>query len=296
MPKFASTGPIPLAWLDNVPMQRVHLHWTAGWHTPRPDELPHYHIVIGGDGQLYKGAGIRFNKKPLNRYGPYAAHTLAANDGAIGVSMACAVGAIESPYFAGKAAPTITQYRKMIEVVAQLCEHYDIPVTFKTVLSHAEVSKNLNIPQMGKWDFTRLPFMTERGALPIGNRIRSEVLAAMGQKAPKVAAIEQTMNDPKAEAVVPTGAGATGYLANMQADAMLRPSEATPDGFLSEITAKLTELTGYGMKGAAILLMAIAVASLLYTTGKYSLRWYRSRNRPVPNDVEAERGAGETDA
>lgn len=289
MPKFNSTGPIPLGWLDNVPMQRVHLHWTAGWHDPRPDELPHYHIVIGGDGKLYKGAGIRFNKKPLDRYGPYAAHTLNANDGAIGVSIACAVGAIENPYFPGKAPPTITQYQKMIEVTAQLCEHYDIPVTFKTVLSHAEVEGNLNIPQRGKWDFTRLPFMKEQGGRKVGDRIRNDVLAAMGQQKSKLAAVEETLNDPKAEVAVPSGTGATGYLGNMQADSMMKPAEPASD-WVGEITSQLTVAAGYGLKGASVILMLIAVGTALYVVGKYALRWYRAKYPPTPNYEERERG------
>jgi hypothetical protein len=42
--------------------------------------------------------------------------------------------------------------------VAELCKHYKVPVTDKTVLSHAEVQKNLGITQRGKWDVAILPW------------------------------------------------------------------------------------------------------------------------------------------
>jgi hypothetical protein len=53
---------------------------------------------------------------------------------------------------------TKAQWDKMIQVVAELARHYRIPITPKTVLTHAEVQSNFGIAQRGKWDITRLPF------------------------------------------------------------------------------------------------------------------------------------------
>ena len=43
-------------------------------------------------------------------------------------------------------------------VLADLCQRYGIPVTPKTVLSHAEVQGTLGIKQRGKWDISKLAF------------------------------------------------------------------------------------------------------------------------------------------
>jgi hypothetical protein len=60
------------------------------------------------------------------------------------------------------------------------CRRYDIPVTPKTVLSHAEVQNNLGIKQRGKWDISRLavdPSMN--GAKACGDLLRASVAAVL---------------------------------------------------------------------------------------------------------------------
>jgi hypothetical protein len=42
--------------------------------------------------------------------------------------------------------------------MSSLCRNYGIPVSPKTVLTHAEVQANLGITQRGKWDIARLPW------------------------------------------------------------------------------------------------------------------------------------------
>jgi phosphoribosylformylglycinamidine synthase I len=65
---------------------------------------------------------------------------------------------------------------RMIEAVAQICRHYQIPVTPQTVLSHAEVQETLGIQQAGKWDFTWLPIhKAPVGARAAGDYIRMRV-------------------------------------------------------------------------------------------------------------------------
>ena len=88
----------------------------------------------------------------------YAAHTLNCNTGSIGVALCCMAGAVESPFNPGKAPMTVAQWQTLPRVVAELCRRYSIPVTPKTVLSHAEVQANLGIKQKGKWDISRLGF------------------------------------------------------------------------------------------------------------------------------------------
>lgn len=170
---------IPAGWLPKVNMQRIICHWTAGAYGANSTDKAHYHILIEGDGTLVRGnASIALNASPV-RPG-YAAHTLNTNGGSIGVSCCCMAGAVEFPFYAGKYPLREVQWKKLVEVVAGLCEAYNIPVTLKTVMTHAEVQANLGIKQRGKWNFTRLAFDPSIiGSRAIGDRLRREVNAAV---------------------------------------------------------------------------------------------------------------------
>jgi hypothetical protein len=156
-------------------MSRVHVHWTAGSHAASSTDTSHYHVLIEGDGRLVRGQrSIKGNERGSGL--PRASHTRNANTGAIGVSMCCMFRAKESPFDAGAAPMTRTQWDRMIDVVADLALEYGIPVTPLTILTHAEVEPNLNIRQAGKWDITRLPFdPAVRGPREVGDRMRLEV-------------------------------------------------------------------------------------------------------------------------
>lgn len=173
-------GPIPEGWMPAAAMTRVHLHWTAGAHKANAVDLRAYHILVEGDGTLQRGkASIALNAAPVKP--GYAAHTLNANSGAIGVSLCGMAGAQEKPFRPGPYPLTSEQWDAGVAAIAQLCARYKIPVTRKTVLSHAEVQANLGIRQRNKWDITVLPFdPSVVGARAIGDRLRAEVIVAMG--------------------------------------------------------------------------------------------------------------------
>lgn len=168
---------IPEDWTPPAKMLRVICHWTAGGHKATSFDREHYHLLIEADGKLIRGLpSIKLNEAPAKK--GYAAHTLNCNSGSIGVSLCCMANAVESPFDAGKSPMTETQWDTLALVVADLCRVYKIAVTPKTVLSHAEVQENLDIPQRGKWDFTRLPFdPSVRGAKACGDKLRAAVAA-----------------------------------------------------------------------------------------------------------------------
>jgi hypothetical protein len=173
-------GPVvPAEWMPPAIMKRVHVHWTAGQNTASDNDREHYHILIEGDGTLVRGKpSIALNAAPLKA--GYAAHTLNANSGAIGVSLCGMMGAIENPFYAGPAPITREQWAQLALVVADLCERYDIAVYPSTVLSHAEVQGTLGLTQRGKWDIARLPWNPSLvGATAVGNDLRAAVLAAL---------------------------------------------------------------------------------------------------------------------
>jgi hypothetical protein len=75
---------------------------------------------------------------------------------------------------------TETQFLAMAKKAAELCKQYNIQVGPKTVLWHAEVSKNLGIAQRGKWDATELSFEPNvKGAAACGEYLRRAVRLQM---------------------------------------------------------------------------------------------------------------------
>jgi hypothetical protein len=171
------------AWMPVAEMVRIVVHWTAGAHRASGLDRSHYHLLIEGDGTLVRGLpAIPDNQAPL-RPG-YAAHTLGCNTGAIGVSLCCMACAIESPFSAGPAPMTRTQWDRLPLVLAELCRRYAIPVTPRTVLSHAEVQGTLGLRQRGKWDIARLAFDPGVvGAQACGDLFRARTAAILAARA-----------------------------------------------------------------------------------------------------------------
>lgn len=170
---------IPAPWMPAVPMKRIICHWTAGTNKANDVDKKAYHILIEGDGSLVRGKPtISANSGSLKD--GYAAHTLNCNTDSIGVSLCGMAGAIEAPFKPGPYPITKPQWAVFIDVVAELASHYDIPVTPKTILFHAEVEPNLGIKQRNKWDITRLPFdLSLITAAAVGNLMRSSVAAQL---------------------------------------------------------------------------------------------------------------------
>lgn len=168
---------IPESWTPKVPMDRIIWHWTAGSYTPNQTDLKAYHFVIDGNGKWHRGvASIERNSGSLKT--GYAAHTKSLNTGSIGVALACMAGAVESPFNAGKYPMKPEQIDSLVSGTIELARVYGIPITRRTMLSHAEVQPTLGVKQNQKWDFTRLPFDASlRGALVIGDHLRAMVEA-----------------------------------------------------------------------------------------------------------------------
>lgn len=170
---------VPADWMPNAKANKIICHWTAGSNKANSTDREHYHILIEGDGTLIRGDhSISDNDSTSDN--DYAAHTASCNTGAIGVSLCCMSGAVESPFNAGPYPMTSTQWDMLSSVVADLCDRYNIPVSPTTVLTHAEVQSNLGIAQSGKWDYTKLAFdPSVSGAKACGDKLRGEVYAKL---------------------------------------------------------------------------------------------------------------------
>jgi peptidoglycan hydrolase-like protein with peptidoglycan-binding domain len=181
-------------------MQRVICHWSEGHYRANSIDLEHYHILIEG------GGDVRFGEHTIDDNvstsdDDYAAHTRGANTGSIGVACCCMVGCNERPFRPGPEPMTQEQWNAMCQVVAELCAFYKIPVTDKTVLGHGEVQKNLNRPQLGKWDPMVWPWDTSKTASEVGNALRSQVQALLaGGQPPSPAPVPVTSRGPSSAA------------------------------------------------------------------------------------------------
>lgn len=179
-PPFGPDGRlVPADWMPGARIERMIVHWTAGGHRASATDKGHYHILIEADGKLVRGApSIAANG--IGGSGPRANHTLNCNTGSIGVALCCMAGAVERPFRAGSAPMTAVQWKTLGDVLADLCRRYGVPVTPKTVLSHAEVQSNLGIKQRGKWDIARLAFDPSMvGAKACGEAMRAMVEARL---------------------------------------------------------------------------------------------------------------------
>lgn len=156
-------------------LHRIHLHWTAGAYGDIALERRPYHLLILHDGRAVMGDfAPEANANCAD--GQYAAHTRAANTGAIGISLDAMGGAVEQPFDLGQYPITWPQLRRMAVEVANLCDTYDIPVSKYSVLTHAEIQPTLGIRQRWKWDITWLPDMSAPGdPIKVGDRIRNMI-------------------------------------------------------------------------------------------------------------------------
>lgn len=177
-----ATHLVPAEWMPAAPMKRIILHWTGGSYVASSLDKEHYHFLIDGDLRLIRGkhpvtANVAIGSKTSDHY---AAHTKGANTGSIGVSICSMAEAQDRPGRFGKYPLTEAQWQRAAETIAELCKRYGIPVTDKTVLTHAEVQTNLGIKQNGKWDIARLPFNQSLvGAKACGDDLRRRIKEAL---------------------------------------------------------------------------------------------------------------------
>ena len=181
-PAAPAASVVPAGWMPSVRMLGIVCHWTAGTYEASGLARSSYHILIDGKPKLVRGVDIALNP-PTGVLKGYAAHTRGCNSGWIGVSICCMgekfKGHVkEKPFVPGPWPMKREQWDLMTAAVADLCRFYQIPVTPRTVLSHAEVQGTLGIKQAGKWDFTRLAFDPSIiGAKACGDLMRAQIAA-----------------------------------------------------------------------------------------------------------------------
>jgi len=284
-------------------MKRIIIHWTAGNWDPSLSDLRAYHFVIDGKGEVVDGVPVDRNRAPLGA--GYAAHTLNCNSDSIGVSLACMRGAVESPFNAGDRPMTEEQFNAMIVLVRDLARKYGIAVTRETIMTHAEVQKNLGITQRAKWDYTRLAFKPELvGATAIGDHIRS-LLSKGGAAVPTPE--PETEKEDKPQTLPPVPAGAVGRVTSIELNVRRSPNGeirgTIPKGTELEIIGNegswLEVLTPHGKKNGYSVWVARSHVEILDgppaegPTQAHPIRQYIATQRKALDELEAKLDAGD---
>lgn len=107
---------------------RIYLHWTAGHYGQY--YLNDYHIAIDADGSIYVDHDLD----------EVLAHTYHRNSGAVGITLACCVGAASDDL--GSEPPTNAQIEAMAQVIVAVADGLWLTIDKNHVLTHGEAADN----------------------------------------------------------------------------------------------------------------------------------------------------------
>lgn len=163
-----TAGLLRVPILNSEATSKLHIiwHWSAGSYRVTSNLLKHYHFVIDKYGQARAGVPIEFNINTRDhpRESDYARHVLNANINNIGITAAAMGDAHEGEARRGcygKWPMLSVQIAGMIEVTAQLCLQYGLPVIPTRVLGHEEWDSIHGRPQ-DRWDVNCIPHLDIR--------------------------------------------------------------------------------------------------------------------------------------
>lgn len=107
---------------------KIYLHWTAGHYGQY--YLNDYHIAIDYDGSIYVEHDLD----------EVLAHTYHRNSGAVGITLACCVGATSDDL--GREPPTNAQIEAMAQVIVAVADGLWLTIDKNHVLTHGEAADN----------------------------------------------------------------------------------------------------------------------------------------------------------
>lgn len=107
---------------------KIYLHWTAGHYGQY--YLNDYHIAIDADGSIYVDHDLD----------EVLAHTYHRNSGAVGITLACCVGATSDNL--GNEPSTNAQIEAMAQVIVAVADGLWLTIDKNHVLTHGEAADN----------------------------------------------------------------------------------------------------------------------------------------------------------
>lgn len=170
-------------------INRIIWHWAVTGYNITSHARKAYHYLVDGDGRVHNGdfpVSANAASKPLVA-GSYAPHTRALNSGSIGNSVLSMAGAQEVPFTTGPYPMKENQIEAILQLTAKQVVEYNIALTPRTVLSHAEVQPTLGVKQSGKWDYMWLPgFSLPKNSVEVGDILRERLSRILGNYKPSL--------------------------------------------------------------------------------------------------------------
>lgn len=154
--------------------RKVINHWTAGGSKPNGTDFEHYHIIIDGYGNVYKGDhSIEDNDNTAD--GDYAAHTGGGNTKAYGVSL-CGMSGFDLKNKKTNYPITPLQIEKLFEINAKLLFSEKYTKAVKEILmTHYEFGQSHpKTSSFGKIDITYLHAYPNLKPEEVGDFIRNK--------------------------------------------------------------------------------------------------------------------------
>jgi hypothetical protein len=148
-------------------LNKITLHYTGGTYKPNSTDKEAYHYLIDGDGVVHPGKYKPFDN--INtKDGKYARHCGGGNTGNIGVAICCMW---DKDYPIKR-----IQLEAMCKLVASLSFTHGVPITSKTIFTHAEFGESHpSSTSKGKQDFVSLPCVAVYGTKQCGEWFRNKI-------------------------------------------------------------------------------------------------------------------------
>lgn len=152
-------------------INRICIHWTAGFGTPNNDDMQHYHIIVDNKGNYIQGYH-KISDNANCKDGNYAQHCALGNTGTIGIACCGMVGFniktkhTESPL-------TEKQIESLCKKCAELAKEWNIPIDSSHIYTHMEYDSTH--AKEGKIDIVYLPHNRLYSMEKVGNYLRGAI-------------------------------------------------------------------------------------------------------------------------
>lgn len=154
-------------------LSKITMHWSVDKGVMNTSAAKHYHFSTDKNGKQHSG-NLRPEANANTSDGNYVAHCRGFNTGNIGMAVLGMHGA-EEKKTAGQYKLNQNQVEAFCEQVADIADIYDIPVSQKTIFTHAEVQSVHGVRQNGKWDIMWLPELGFCSAKEGGDYLRAKI-------------------------------------------------------------------------------------------------------------------------
>ena len=173
----------------DIPMDRIILCWTGSDYEFKGLDTARYHFAVDNNGHIHNGKYSIYDNFDIEySLDGYAKFTRGLNDHSISVAMT-GMGGMEVLWngiaIVGDYPITKKQYDVFCTLVHHLSKIYNIPITYKTVLTRAEIEETLRVDQAIRHDIRFIPFLPGcndlKDPIYMGNLIRDDIKSIVNE-------------------------------------------------------------------------------------------------------------------